>query len=239
MAGVLGLFLLQSSSCVSPMVVRWLARSLAHLFPCPRFLFACPLAWSPLASLALPLRVCLCVGVHIMCIVHKLVLVFVRVRERLHSIFRVCVHLRVHAFCLVCSSCTRPRLCLASERLLLARSLTFFIVRYSSLRVRACSPLASLSRLLRVCLCVCVHIMCMCGCVHMLVLVCVRGLQRTLGLVFVRVRKPLHAIICVCVHLRVHTFFCSCRIVGAFVFAYLCVCTRVCMYVCLSVVVCM
>ena len=164
MAGVLGLFLLQSSSCVSPMVVRWLARSLAHLFPCPRFLFACPLAWSPLASLALPLRVCLCVGVHIMCIVHKLVLVFVRVRERLHSIFRVCVHLRVHAFCLVCSSCTRPRLCLASERLLLARSLTFFIVRYSSLRVRACSPLASLSRLLRVCLCVCVHIMCMCGC---------------------------------------------------------------------------
>jgi len=44
-----------------------MARSLTHLLPCPRFLFACPLACSRLASLARPLRVCLCVGVHIMC----------------------------------------------------------------------------------------------------------------------------------------------------------------------------
>jgi len=210
-----------------------MARSLAPLFPCPRFLFACPLVARLLRRVLSPC-VCVCAWVWILCVclgvVHKLVLVFVRVLERLHSIFRVCVHLRVHAFCLVCSSCTRLCLCLASERLLLARSLTFFIVRYSSLRVRACSPLASLSRLLRVCLCVCAHIMCVCVGVCICWCLCVY--------VGVSARWGLRLCVCVSPCMQLFVSVCICACIRFFVHVELSAHSCLFIYVCVRVFVC-
>jgi len=148
-------------ACVSPLIVRCPARSLTSF---PVRVSSLRVRWLArvLRCLLAPC-VCVCAWVCILyvCVVcvHMLILVFVRACEQLHASIRVCVHLRVHAFSVFCCSCTCLHLCIVSG-CSMARSLShlfpcpLFLFAFPL----ACSPLASLSRLLRVYLCVCVHI---------------------------------------------------------------------------------